>query len=151
MIGHNRGFTLAELTITLVLMGILATYVTVKAFDTDVFEANNFSDQVKATIRFAQKLAIAERTRPIYVNLSANIVQICYDPACTSAVPAIIGSGVLAATAPSGVVMAPSTALFRFNGLGQTNLATAATIIISDARATTALSITVEPDTGYVH
>ena len=55
-----RGFTLLELVMVLLLVGVLAVFVAPR-FEVAVFNARGFADQVGAALRFAQKAAIARR------------------------------------------------------------------------------------------
>jgi MSHA pilin protein MshC len=57
--GRFKGFTLVELIVTLVLIGVLAASVGPKFFDVDVFRDRGFFDETVSAVRYAQKLAVA--------------------------------------------------------------------------------------------
>lgn len=137
----SAGFTLVELVSTLLIMSILAFFVMPRFFDRLDFESHGFTEQTQAVIRYAQKVAIAQR-RTVHVLIAANNVRACYDLACANAVP-----GVPVTNAPSGITLSPVTN-FNFNGLGASSLASQLDIsVIGDGT----YHIYVEAQTGYVH
>jgi MSHA pilin protein MshC len=54
------------------------------------FDTRGFADQLTATTRFAQKLAVAQR-RDVFVRLTANDATLCYDVACATPAPGPAG------------------------------------------------------------
>ncbi|MFN7085119.1 MAG: Tfp pilus assembly protein FimT/FimU [Burkholderiales bacterium] len=162
-----RGFTLPELIAVIVLAGVLAAVAVPRLLGERGFDSRAFYDQSQAVVRYAQKVAIAQR-RLVYVDITANRIGVCYDAACTSKVPPPLRymqkdkpSGAanpgavncanddnwLCAGAPEGVTLAPA-ANFSFNGLGQPSLAGALTVTIAGDAVHT---FTIERETGYVH
>jgi MSHA pilin protein MshC len=75
------GFTMVELIIVMVVMGILAAVGIQRFFDNATIEVREYSDQAKAIIRYGQKLAIAQN-RPIYVSATANRFALCTNRSC---------------------------------------------------------------------
>ena len=73
-----------ELITVIVLMGILGAIGAARFFDNAVFEGRAYSDQVKALIRHAQKLAISQN-RPVFVRADQGGFAVCFDAACSSA------------------------------------------------------------------
>lgn len=64
-----RGFTLIEIVMILVLMGILAAFVAPRIMDITGSNAAYFSDKLRADIRYAQNLAMSQGRRwRVYVN-----------------------------------------------------------------------------------
>lgn len=81
----RAGFTMVELIMVMVLIGILGAVAGSRFFDRQVFESRAYADQAKALIRYAQKLAIAQN-RPVFVRSTPNGFAVCFDPgaACTA-------------------------------------------------------------------
>lgn len=156
-----RGFTLAELISVIVIIGVLAAVALPRFLGPQGFESRAFYDQSQAVVRFAQKVAIAQR-RTVFVNITSTRIGVCYDAGCASHVPPPVGfqlttdsaaancandTNWLCAGAPSSVTLSPAVT-FSFNGLGAPNLASALTATVAgDVNRT----FTVERETGYVH
>ncbi len=148
-----RGFTLIELILVIVLMGVLAIYA-VPTFNASDFNARGFHDQTLALLRYAQKSAVAQR-RTVCVaftstTTSLRVVTASGSSDCTTpaASQALVGAGASSTvTARSGVQFnggsAPSS--FSFDALGQPTAAQ--TIQVANITPT----ITVEAVTGFVH
>jgi MSHA pilin protein MshC len=137
------GFTLIELIMVIVIMGVLAVFAA-PMFRTDDFKARGFHDETLSLLRYAQKTAVAQR-RVVCVTLSPAGVSMTMDKStppdgtCDSA-PTMpntpnVGSG-----------LASSVATFKFTALGSTDQSSNVTITIANAAG-----ITVEWGTGYVH
>lgn len=152
-----RGFTLIELIMVLVLLGILAAYAAPRIFNRGDFDARGMHDMSMAYLRYAQKTAIAQR-RTVCMTLSSSGISLKVSMAantfgCASAT-AMNGPDGKAALSVSGVSYSafPSPD-FSFDGLGQpvdssgVALTTAQTFTVAGAGR----SITVEAGTGYVH
>lgn len=142
---HGAGFTLVELITILAVMAILLAVAVPRFFDRLAFEERGFYDQSVAALRYAQRVAIAER-RSVFVDIAASRLRLCYDALCGtplrepgSAAPYDIGT-------PDGVSLAPA-ANFSFNGLGQTSLAANLVVTVGGADNRT---FTVQSETGYV-
>ena len=59
---RQQGFTIVELITIIIILGILAAIAAPRFFDRNVFASRGFHDQVIATLRHAQKTAIAQRS-----------------------------------------------------------------------------------------
>ncbi|MDO8813138.1 MAG: prepilin-type N-terminal cleavage/methylation domain-containing protein [Gallionella sp.] len=153
---HQSGFTLVELIMTIIIIAILAVVAVPRFTDSDAFQSRGFADQVQATLRYAQKVAIAQRRYVCADFPTASSVKLTYDPTAPSTTHTTMTAcpGGNALTSPSGdsypisndrasFFTTPST--FYFDALGKPSLAQI--ITISNVPAT----ITVEAETGYVH
>ena len=149
------GFTLVELIMTMVIIGIIAAVAAPRFFSTDVFQSRGFADQVQASLRYAQKQAIAQR-RNVCVTMTATDISMIIASAAGAASlcntnlvspagqPANCPSATYRICAPSGVTLAYTSANSNFDALGRT---ASNTITISGATN----NIVVEAETGYVH
>lgn len=152
---HKRqdGFTVAELIIVLVVVGVLAAVALPRWTGSSGFESRGFRDELQAALRYAQKSAIAAR-RTVCADLTAVPVtfristgQGAADCTTGSALDGPKGGALtVAATSPAGLGAAPASVIFDSAGRP---LGGAASIAINGLPA--ALAIAVEAETGYVH
>lgn len=139
----------------IVMLGVLAVFAAPRVFNRNDFEARGFHDQTLATLRFAQKTAIAQRrvicvafttTTVALTRAAAEASNVC-DP--TLQVPGPKGELVL--QAPANVAFAVAPAGFYFDGLGQALPAIVSPSVRSMQVLNANRTITVEEVTGYVH
>ena len=150
----QRGFTLIELIMVMVIVGILAVFVAPRFFDANVFKSRGFADQVQASLRYAQKEAIAQH-RNVCVAMTASDITLTIASASGAASPCnpplnpplvIPGQATNKISTPSAVITLSYTAAsFVFDALGKPSVPN--TITISGATN----NIVVEAETGYVH
>lgn len=146
------GFTLIELVMVMVLIGILAIAVLPRFFDRKTFDARGYFDQSISMVRYAQKLAIAQR-RDVFVNVTGNSMCLSYATETTCADVPVANQVInpakmdwFKADAPTGMSFAAASS-FSFNALGKPS--SGQTINFTGDGVTT--KITVESETGYVH
>ncbi len=100
------GFTLVELITILVVVGIMAGVAAPRFFQRQGFDAASYTDQLRAMLRYGQKISIAQ-SRNVFVRLNGSSVALCYDAACTARV-----------TAPGGANSGTGATLSKCGGVG---------------------------------
>jgi MSHA pilin protein MshC len=146
----QRGFTLVELILVVLLLGILSFAAGARLSDRDQANARGFADQVASTLRFAQKAAIAQR-RNVYVNIdtSTRRVRACLDAAATCASPlASPAGGSLDVSGATSVTLTSGATQFSFDALGRPSFSSNLTVTTSANGLT--FSVIVETESGYV-
>lgn len=159
-----------ELIVTLMLVGILAAAVIPRFDGLRGFDEVGFRDQVKATLEYARKAAVAQRRWIcVSVNGGGNGLVVTRDLAvpetrtlatvsCTATLP--LPGGANTVTAPTGVVFATPAADVMFDPLGRawgpandcTPVSTTQYCYSVQATGSaTAQIVRVERETGYVH
>jgi len=153
----QRGFTLIELIVVLIIVGILAIAVAPKFLSSSTFKQAGFAEEMKSAVRYAQKLAIAQR-RFVCVEFSgANTLTLTMDIATDPAVSSTTTCPAATAIAISGraansvsnsdatFTTTPATSRFYFNAAGKPSFTAPITINVNGNR------FIIEADTGYVH
>lgn len=131
---HQQGFTLTELITIMVIIGILAAVAVPRFFDSNTFQERASADQVKAALRYAQKVAIAQH-RNVSVTISAAASADCTATLVAGSVACVVSSSV------AGLPALPVT--YTFDAQGRP--AAGANLIIGST------TLTIEAETGYVH
>lgn len=157
---HCRGFTLTELIVTLVVIGILAVFVAPKFAGMNVVRERSEYDKVLSAIAYARKAAVAQR-RYACVSVASTAVTLTIDtnPPESTATPfggtcpfaAALNLAARDQACPasnqtclqhSTIASTPGT--FQFDPLGRAS--TTVTVTMAGFPP-----ITVEGETGYVH
>jgi MSHA pilin protein MshC len=147
---RQHGFTMVELIVTMIIIGIMAVAVVPRMSLLSGFSEVGFRDKVKATLEYARKSAVAQR-RNVRVAVVGGTVTVTIDNDIPEGAGAgtygrnliLPGSNSHQFSAPSGTTLTPDTTL-SFDPLGHPSAA--ATLTVSGAGA-----IAVEAGTGYVH
>lgn len=165
---------MVELIVVMILIGIIGAIAAGRFMERASFDTVAWTDQLRSTLRYAQKVAVAQNT-PVYVHLTQARVAVCLaeDAACANAddrMPAPgganSGSGQTRAACasstwmceapPAGVSMGlpgkPATATggVAFDGLGRARMLGdfGGKLDIKGDGITTTIGI--DPESGYV-
>ncbi len=135
---NRKGFTLIELIMVIVLIGITAVFVAPRMVDITGTKAGSFKDKLKAEIRYAQNLAMTRNRRVrVYFNNTGpapvtapaqgytvgldssgagdcSAFALASDPAGEGDLSVTLNSGDF-----SGITVAPSTTCLEYDSLGR--------------------------------
>lgn len=134
---------MVELIITMMIVGILAVSVVPRLENLSAFDAIGFHDQTVATLRFAQKTALAQR-RAVCVTTSDTGVSLKIAAAATDNDACAAGAVFTPPFSPRTSTGLQS-ATFNFLRLGETDQAADTTLTVTNAN-----TITIDRVTGYV-
>lgn len=145
----QRGFTMVELISVMVIIGILAAVAMPRFFERASFDSRGFSDEVRATLRLAQKLAIAQRHN-VCVNITTAAparltIDVTAVASCDTPFPSLSGNGNYQVNARGNSALTASATTITFNALGSPGATSVALQVDAEPQ------ITVEAETGYVH
>jgi len=158
---------MVELIVVMILIGIVGTIAAGRFFERATFDTVAWSEQVKASLRYAQKVAVAQNT-PVYVHIAADRVAVCLDSdtACAAADARLrapgganSGSGATRAACgsnawmcegrPNGVSMGQQGSV-AFDGLGRARMLNGFGGRLEIRGDGVVKTIAIEAETGYV-
>lgn len=139
---------MAELVSTIVIVGILAAVAIPRFIGKSGFESRGFYDEAQTIVRYAQKVAIAQR-RLVFVCITTTTITAAQDSGCATPLVHPGTGAALTSTAPSGITLSPVPTQFTFSGIGRPSTALTITFT-STIPEDPARQIIVEAETGYV-
>jgi MSHA pilin protein MshC len=151
-----KGFSLVELIVTLLVVGILAVTVAPRMFAIQGFDARGFYDETMSILRYAQKTAIAQR-RTVCVAFAINsaTLTIASAPSVTTCDTNLTGPNGVApysVTARNNVTYSAIPTSFNFDARGRPIDAAGSLVNILPIQVSgNTNTITIEAETGYVH
>jgi len=153
---RSSGFSLVELVTIIVVLSIIAAFAIPRFVDRTGFESRGLYDQAQGIVRYAQKIAIAQRQSPpkppVFVVVETSRIRVCYDAACATPVTDPTGSALFLAAPSSGAVTLSPATTFSFDGSGAPNFGEQLAISVhSTGVGDINRTFFIEPVTGYVH
>jgi MSHA pilin protein MshC len=130
----------------LLVTGVLAIVIAPRFTDLLTFSARGFSDQARAAVQYAQKIAVAQRRNVCVTTAGGStltLTKASTTSACDTNVSDPFKGGTYALTAPTSVTLSNTTIIFDAQGAS----AGGSIAVTGDG----AYDITVEATTGYVH
>lgn len=149
-----RGFTLIELIVVVMLLGILSVFAMGRLFDQNQFAAKGFFDDTVTAVRFAQKLAVSSgcAVQVQITNTGYQLFQrnICSGGAFDNAVdnPSNRANPYSNNNMPTGYSLTPTT--IEFDARGVIALGGFVPIAVTLAGPGTTFTFNVHPNTGLV-
>ncbi len=149
------GFSLTELVLVLIIVGLLAAVGLPRFFDDDPFEHRGFSDELTGAIRYAQQHAVATNCG-VRVRIAGGSYEL-FRPAatnCDSTNPGDFTQAVVhpakrpnafAASAPAGISVTAADFVFTPSGAASANQA------VTVSAGALSKTINVVASTGYVY
>jgi MSHA pilin protein MshC len=148
---NQSGFTLVELVVILILVGILSAVAIPRLVGIGSHDTRGFYDRVASGLRYAQKQAIAKR-RNVCATFSATSVTFSFAAAAGAGQPCDTNLAGPAGQSPytlapqgSGITFTPTPTNFSFDALGRPSIGQTISITGDGTR-----TLSVEPETGYV-
>ena len=158
----QRGFTIAELVIVMVIVGVLSAVAVPRLFDKSEFAARAGRDFVASSLRYAQKSAVALR-RNVCVDIAGSSFSATIaaapgsDQPCNAGVALIHPANGLSFADPANAlpggaaVMANASVVFDAAGRPLAAPAAPLASVLTIAVAGYPAPISIEPETGLVH
>ena len=148
---REKGFTLTELVVTLILITIIATFFSIRVPSTAAFSLDGIVSNLLGDIRFTQILSMSFNDK-FQIKFNTNNYAILNPDGTPYSHP---DTGTTAVSLPSGLSLSASTSTIKFNGRGMplnssnVPLTTITTLTITSGSATR--SILINPQTGFAN
>ena len=152
--GGSRGFTLTELVLVLVIVGVLGAMIVPRMIGSPPLEARTAADDIAAALRYAQQLGM-NHDAAIRFRVDSGRYLLERD-AGAGWVPHALPSGELEGSVTSRLALTPASLDLRFDRLGRpysgsTALNVELAVIVSAGVVPeNSHTLCVQPETGYV-
>lgn len=152
---QQQGFTLVELVVVLVLVGILAVFVLPKMMDRNSIEARSYASRLQSVVMHANRQAIAQR-KPIRLAFTPAGATLMYASGAALNVPVIDPSTnaayVLACPARLGNCLTTTgNVVFNANNSGRALTSSTPSLVVNIVVTGYTTQFTIENETGYIH
>ncbi|MBF0281366.1 MAG: prepilin-type N-terminal cleavage/methylation domain-containing protein [Zetaproteobacteria bacterium] len=142
----EQGYTIIEIVLVLILVGVLSSYVAPRMFDQASYQGLGFHNEVQASLRYAQKVALAQR-RFVCVTFSINTLSLTMGSTASCGTPLKHpqdGSNYVV-TGATGIQFNLLPSNFYFTPQGEPSMGQSLQVVDSSR------TITIEANSGYVH
>lgn len=156
----SSGFTLIELVVVMVVVGIVAAIAIPRFSLLGGFSDVAYRDQIKSTLAYARKAAVARRRHTCLVFAADSSATLSAEPATPDTHVGncpydalMMPSGASSIVPPSNVsITSPTLPLtIQFNAEGRPIVGGGTIIVVTSAGSGSTSSVTIEADSGYVH
>jgi len=142
LLKRSSGFTLIELVVILILLGILSAVALPRFFNIDDYRVRATYDEVAGAVRYAQKLAVASGCE-VQVDISGNSYALQqHSTDCTSGAFTTISGHPVTSASISGVSLSAIPSNIIFDAMGRSS--NTATVTVGTK------SFNIVAETGYV-
>ena len=151
--GACRGFTLVELVLVIIIVGVLAAVAVPRMVDRSAFQASGAANDVRTALRYAQRLAMAKNLEVcVTTTPTPNLTLRFSSPGlCDQDVIAPDGGPSYVVRPPAGIALTSTVPTFRFDGQGRPiTIPPNTAISFTVSTAGSAIIIPVVAETGYV-
>ena len=148
----ERGYTIVELVLVIVILGVIGVVAAPRFFSTSDFDGRAYYDELASALRYGQKVAVASGC-PVRATITTSSYSLAQQSALSGhcnpsdssfPVAVLLPSGeAVTGNAPSGVSAAPATT-FVFDAEGRTSLGSDVSLTVGGA------SLTIEAGSGLV-
>ena len=151
-IGKTGGFTLVELVLIIVLLGILSVVI-LPRFNASGFTGDLFRDEVASVLRYAQKAATSRR-RLVCVSIEPRTVSLAVATAagatsCNQNLQ-LAGGGTTLESKDTAVTISPAPLMLYFQPNGRITADGSATTIYNASLSINEAQLTIVGETGHV-
>lgn len=152
---RQKGFTLIELVVVLVLVGILAVFALPKLMDRGTIEARSYGARLQSMVMHANRQAIAQR-KPIRVTFATTGASLAYVSGAALAVPVLdpttgAAYSLACPTKIPNCLTTTGNVVFNANNSGRALTSSSAALVVNIVVTGYTTQFTIENETGYIH